>query len=166
MKDVDFIVYTSKAGHTKRYAELLGERIGIPVRSMSGSGDVKGSKVIYMGWIRAGKIVGCAKALKRFDVKAVCAVGSHDVESEMELLAKKIPPGVPAFPLEGGFELAKTKGIDHLLMKFISIAIVKGISEKEEKTDDDTRAMVMFTRGLDRVDAENLSGIAEWLESD
>ena len=49
------IVYTSKTGHTRQYALLLGEQIGLPPFSLDEAKSQlsAGSPVIYLGRIHA-----------------------------------------------------------------------------------------------------------------
>ena len=74
------IVYTSNTGHTRQYALLLGEQIGLPVYSLDKANAQLsgGSPVIYLGWLHASHVKGYAKAAARFDLRAVCAVGLCD----------------------------------------------------------------------------------------
>ena len=53
------IIYTSNAGHTKRYAEMSAEKLGIPAYSLKEAKKQvrKKSDVIYMTWIKKGKLV-------------------------------------------------------------------------------------------------------------
>ena len=45
------IVYTSNTGHTRQYALLLGEQVGLPVYSLEEANShlSGGSPVIYLG---------------------------------------------------------------------------------------------------------------------
>ena len=74
---VNAIVYTSKTGHTREYALLLGEKTGLPVYSLDEaiSRLPGGSPVIYLGWVHASHVKGYTSAAKRFAVRAVCAPG-------------------------------------------------------------------------------------------
>ena len=67
------IIYTSKTGHTRQYALLLGKEIGLPVYSYDESVSQLpgGSNVIYMGWIHASHVKGFSGAAKRFSVSPV-----------------------------------------------------------------------------------------------
>lgn len=60
------IVYMSETGHTKKYAELLGERISLPVYELNTAAKElpRGTEIIYLGWLMAGSIKGYKKAWK------------------------------------------------------------------------------------------------------
>ncbi|MDY4968821.1 MAG: hypothetical protein SO101_00965 [Lachnospiraceae bacterium] len=110
------ILYTSNTGHTRQYALLLGDRLGLPVYSLAEANEQlpKGSPVIYLGWIHASHIKGYSCAAKRFVVCAVCGVGLCDtgtMTSEVRT-ATSIPENIPLFTLQGGLERGKLKGMD------------------------------------------------------
>lgn len=47
---VNAIVYTSATGFTRRYAQMLGERTGLPVHDLRGGiPPVRGTRVLYLG---------------------------------------------------------------------------------------------------------------------
>ena len=54
------IVYTSNTGHTRQYALLLGERLGLPVYALNEANAQLsgGSPVIYLGWLHASHVKG------------------------------------------------------------------------------------------------------------
>ena len=70
------IVYASATGFTRRYADLLAERTGLPCFALGAvPGPARGAAVLYLGWLCAGGIKGLRKARARYKVQAVCAVG-------------------------------------------------------------------------------------------
>ncbi len=70
------IVYASATGFTRRYADLLSERTGLPCFALGTvPGPDRGAAVLYLGWLCAGGIKGLRKARARYKVQAVCAVG-------------------------------------------------------------------------------------------
>ena len=69
------IVYTSCTGNTRRYAYMLGKAANLPVLDLKEANLAPNTPVIYLGWLMAGGVKGLKQARKRFDVRAVCAVG-------------------------------------------------------------------------------------------
>ncbi|MDF3000413.1 MAG: flavodoxin protein [Bacillota bacterium] len=70
------IVYESKTGFTKRYADMLASKTNLkvfPVKERSKVG--KDEETIFLGWMKAGKIQGLNK-LRNYNVKAVCGLGT------------------------------------------------------------------------------------------
>ena len=74
---MEAIVYTSNTGSTEHYAKLLGHELNVPVYSTEEAKNKLpvGTGIIYLGWIRAGKIQGYGLAGKKYKICAVCAVG-------------------------------------------------------------------------------------------
>ena len=50
---INAIVYTSNAGHTKRYAELLAAKTGLPAYELKAAEAKlnKGAQIVYLGWL-------------------------------------------------------------------------------------------------------------------
>ena len=71
------IIYKSQTGHTRAYAELLSEEIGIPSYDIGEALTMipKGAPIIFMSWIKFGDIVAYGRASRKYDIKAVVAVG-------------------------------------------------------------------------------------------
>ena len=115
------IVYTSGTGHTRQYALMLGEQIGLPVYSLDEANSqlFVGGPVIYLGWIHASHVKGYAKATSRFELCAVCAVGLCDTDTLTDQVRKatSIPEEIPLFTLQGGFDRSRLKGILWCLMQ-------------------------------------------------
>ena len=71
------IIYTSNAGSTVQYAQLLADELHLPVYSAKEAKKKvpAHSEIIYLGWIMAGGIKGYKDMVKKYNVRAVCAVG-------------------------------------------------------------------------------------------
>lgn len=159
------IVYTSNSGFTKKYAEMLGEELKIPVydfKSLSGK-VAKTDEIIYMGWIMAGGIQNYKKAKKMFNIKAVCAVGMSvsDGKQDKELV-KKYDMKERLFYLQGGFDKTKLKGIYRFMMNSLEKAIKPKLEAKIDKTADEIEMLEMMNHGKDCVKKENLEEIICW----
>ena len=118
------IVYTSNTGHTRQYALLLGEQIGLPAYSLDEANAQLsgGSPVIYLGWLHASHVKGYSKASKRFALCAVCGVGLCDtgtLTSEVRR-ATSIPEDIPLFTLQGGMNRSRLKGMDKLMISMLT----------------------------------------------
>ena len=50
------VVYNSCTGSCKKYAELISEQLGIPAVEFGKARVAGEGKVIYIGWLFAGKI--------------------------------------------------------------------------------------------------------------
>lgn len=166
---MDAILYTTNTGSTERYAKLLSEATGLPAYSLADGKRIvpRGARIIYLGWIMAGSIRGCGDAVKRYDVRAVCGVGMWQAGTQTAEVRKKtpVPAEVPLFTLQGGFDVNKLTGIYRPAMELLSKAVVKGLSEKTDRTSAEDDMLDMMLHGGDRVRQENLSEMLEWLEN-
>lgn len=161
------IVYTSNTGYTAEYARLLGEKTGLPVYSLDEAEQklAAGNRVIYLGWLMAGKVQGYKKAAKRYKVQAVCGVGMGGNGSQLREVRKAnaIPEKTPLFTLQGGFDINKLSGVYKLMMTIMVKTAGKGLAEKQDRTPDEDVMLEMLTRGGSRVSAENLAEVLAWV---
>lgn len=162
------IVYTSNTGYTAEYARLLGERTGLPVYSLAEAEQklAAGNRVIYLGWLMAGKVQGYKKAAKRYKVQAVCGVGMGGNGSQLQEVRKAnaISEKTPLFTLQGGFDINKLSGVYKLMMTIMVKTAGKGLAEKQDRTPEEDVMLDMLTRGGSRVSAENLAEVLAWVD--
>lgn len=156
------IVYTSNTGHTRQYALLLGEQIGLPAYSLDEANSQLsgGSPVIYLGWLHASHVKGYSKASKRFALCAVCGVGLCDsgtLTSEVRK-ATSIPEDIPLFTLQGGIDRSRLKGMDKLMISMLT----KGLAAKKQRSAQDERMLELLSGDESFVSPENLSEVLQW----
>ena len=158
----DAIVYTSNTGHTRQYALLLGEEIGLPVYSLDEANAQLsgGSPVIYLGWIHASHVKGYSKAEKRFSLRAVCGVGLCDTGTLLPEVRKatSIPEDTPLFTLQGGIDRSRLRGMDKLLISMLA----KGLASQKQRSAQDDRMLELLSRDESHVSPENLSEVLQW----
>ncbi len=161
---ISAIVYTSNTGFTKKYAELLGERTGLPVRPLRSIGLPKKSEVIYLGWVAASVIKGYDTASRMYDIKAVCGVCMGPTGSQIDEIRKKtkISDDIPLFTLQGGFDPNRLHGFYKFVMRPVMKKMRAQLEAIENRTPEEDLALEMVTVGKDLVDERNLSGILEW----
>ena len=156
------IVYTSNTGHTRKYALLLGEQIGLPVYSLDEANAQLsgGSPVIYLGWLHASHVKGYSKAAKRFALCAVCGVGLCDTGTLTDQVRKatSIPEGIPLFTLQGGIDRSRLKGMDKLMISMLT----KGLASQKHRSAQDERMLELLSRDESYVSPENLAGLLQW----
>lgn len=157
------IVYESKTGFTKKYADMLAARTKLklyPVKEISKIS--KNDEIIFLGWMKAGTIQGLSK-LKSYNVKAVCASGTgRNAEPDTEtVIARNKISGKPFFYLRGGCKsLKEMKGMDKLMLSMF-VKMLKSRKDKDEKTEE---AITIIENGFDGVKEENLEPILLWIE--
>ena len=164
------IVYTSNTGFTAQYASLLGGETGLPVYTLEDA--VKelppNSPILYLGWLAAGKVQGYDKAVTKFNLQALCAVGMAKCGSQMEDVKKSnnLPDGLPLFTLQGGFDLKKLRGVYKLMMLVMSKTVAKKLATKPDRTPDEDDTLDLFQNGGSRVRLENLRPVLAWFQGE
>ena len=160
------IVYTSKTGSTKRYAEMLSAETGLPAYALNDAGKrlAKGSEIIYMGWIMANNVRGYKKAAGRYAVRAVCAVGMGRPSSEYPVTVKNKNQirDIPLFYIQAGLNLQKLHGISGFMIKMVGKTYAKQMQEKEQITEEEAETLDMLQNGADKVAAANLTDVLIW----
>ena len=159
------IVYTSNTGHTRQYAMLLGEQIGLPAYSLEEAGSQLsgGSPVIYLGWIHASHVKGYSAAARRFAVCAVCGVGLCDTGTLTDQVRKAtaIAEDIPLFTLQGGIDRSRLKGMDKLMISLLA----KGLAAQKQRSDQDERMLELLNKDESYVSPENLAEVVQWYKA-
>ena len=70
------IVYASKTGFTKRYADMLAAATGFKAFSVKELFNVsQEEEIIFLSWMKAGRLQGLDK-VRKYNVAAVCGSGT------------------------------------------------------------------------------------------
>jgi hypothetical protein len=159
------IVYSSQTGFTKAYAGLLAEKTGLPAYRLSERPEAQ--EVLYLGWLRAGKIVGLEEARKHYKTPCVCAVGMSPASESQTLRLRrenKVLGEDQLFYLQGGLDLARLKPPVRLVLKAICRSAAKKLSALSSRTPGE-EATLQMTRGpYSAVSADNLADVLAWYE--
>ncbi len=158
------IVFASKTGFTKRYAYILGAKTGLKVFPVKELSKVHpGEEIIFLGWMKVGKIQGFDK-LAKHKVRAVCGSGTgRTAEPDTQtVIARNKIEGIPFFYLRGGcFPLREIKGLDKIMLSMF-VKVLKRRQDKDEKQEE---AISIIVNGFDGVKEENLQPVLEWLDA-
>ena len=130
------VIYESCTGSCRKYAELISEELGIPVYSLKDAPADSENKVIFVGWLFAGKVVGYKKAKEKFMIGALLMVGmSMDPAADCEWARKpnKVPAYTSIFCAQGAFHMSKLPPALKLAMKLKCPSIVKKLEKLEAK---------------------------------
>lgn len=161
------VVYKSKYGYTKKYAEWIAESLGCDIKENASLADIMGyDAVICGGGIYAGKINGAkliAKNLEKLSGKKLVlfAVGSNPGRPEeleafwKQALEENVRLNVPHFYLRGGFDYGRLGSVDRLMMNMLKKMLLK----KDELTEDDKGLLAAYETPVDFMDRENLEQI-------
>ena len=156
------IVYTSNTGHTAAYSKILGAKIGLPVYALNEAAKKlqKGTEIIYLGWLFANNIKGYKKAIKKYKISAICAVGLCDTGTAVAEVRKanSISEETPLFTMQGGMDKTKLRGIN----KFMINMLTKGLSSRKERTENDERMLELLTHDKNYVSEENITAFMKW----
>lgn len=163
------IIYTSNTGSTAEYAKMLSHRLGLRAYSMKEANKSvkKGSEIVYLGWIMAGKIKGYAEATKKYNIQVVCGVGMGQTGTQIaEIRIKnKIPESIPLFTLQGTFDFRKLRGVYKIMMHIMVKTVGKSLAKKPTRTLEEDDLLDMMLNGSNRVKTENLKDMISWYES-
>lgn len=158
------IVYESKTGFTKKYADMLAAKTKLKVFRVKEISKVNQDEdIIFLGWMKVGKIQGLDK-LRKYNLKAVCGSGTgRTAEPCTEVvIARNKLEGIPFFYLRGGcFPLKQLKGMDKIMLSMF-LKMLKSRKDRDEKLEE---AISIIENGFDGVKEENLLPVLEWLNA-
>lgn len=156
------IVYESKTGFTKKYAEMLAEKTGLKAYRTDELSKVDPSEeILFLGWMKIGKIQGLDK-LKKHHVIAVCGSGTgRTAEPDTETILTKNNIGtIPFFYLRGGcLPIRKLKGLDRIKLSLF-VLMLRTRKDKDERIKE---AIAIIQNGFDGVKEENLDPVLSWM---
>lgn len=156
------IVYASKTGFTKRYADMLAAKTGFRAYSVKDIPKVhRDEDIIFLGWMKVGKIQGLKK-LRKYNIKAVCGSGTgRTAEPSPDIvIARNKIEGKQFFYLRGGcFPQKDLKGMDKIMLSMF-VKMLKSRSDNDEKTQE---AITIIENGFDGVEEKNLEPVYKWL---
>lgn len=165
---MEAIVYKSNTGSTEHYAKLLGHELNLSVYSTDEAKNKlpAGAEIIYLGWIKAGKVQGYRKAMKKYKICAVCAVGMGQTGTQKKELREKnsIPEKIPVFTLQGNFNIEKLHGIYRMMMNIMVKTVGKALEKKTDRTPEEDDMLDMVLHGGERVKMQNLKEVIRWYD--
>lgn len=157
------IVYASKTGFTKRYAEMLAEKTQLKAYSISELSKVsKNEEVIFLGWMKVGKVQGLNK-MSNHNVKAVCGSGTGRTAEpdETTVISRNNLQNMPFFYMRGGCKpIHELKGFDRFMMKMF----VNMLKKQDNKDESQLEAIAIVENGFDGVKEENLLPLINWIK--
>ena len=158
------IVYESKTGFTRRYAEMLAAKTGMKVYRVNELSKIdKNEEVLFLGWMKVGKIQGFNK-VRKINVKAVCGSGTGrtaEPDNETIITRNKLEK-IPFFYIRGGcFPLHELRGMNRIMMSMF----VKVLKSRKDKDEELVESINTIENGFDGVKEENLIPVIEWWNS-
>ena len=156
------IVYASKTGFTKKYAEMLSAKTGMKAYSVNElTGISPDEEIVFLGWIKVGKIQGLNK-VRNLKLKAICATGTARTAepSEEAVKTRNKIEDIPFFYLRGGCLPLKEMPFWDRVMLSMFVRVLKSRKDPDEETKE---AIEHIQNGYNGVKEENLAPVLEWL---
>ncbi len=155
------IVYCSKTGFTQNYAAMLSKKTGLPCCSLEKALKTQKPEgaVLFLGWLSAGAVKGYKKAAAAFPVEGVCAVGV--MPGTPASIAKRNGISCPVFPLPGGVDYQKLRGVDRLALKFVA----KTVGGKTPGNEKEAKIFAALRDGGDLTDPACLADVLSFLQT-
>ena len=170
------VIYTSKRGSTKQYAEWIAEDLGcgaIPLSDAPGTDLHDYDCIVYGGWIRGSGIVDFDKFAKMLDEELmdrliVFGVGFADETAENYAqvwgysLGKIDPENkhrVMMYILGGRYDPAAVTGLDKFIMKTMRAVLLSGSTREAKLQANKIRDRI--DNGCDMVKRENINSLVK-----
>ena len=170
------IIYGSRYGTTKRYAEKFAEMTHFPV---IGYEDIKTladyERIIYFGALYASGIKGLKSTVKKLSPNTkliIVTVGLADVANEENInkirnsVRKQVPEcllkSLSVFHLRGGIDYGKLNFKHKIMMKMVYHSIKN--KPTESLTQEDKAFIETYNKKADFVDYDSLNQIVEAIQ--
>lgn len=171
------VVYKSKYGSTKKYAQWICEALGGDIFEASKTkvGDLQNyDTIIYGGGLYAGGINGVGLIIRNFDsIKnrklIVFTVGLADTNVKENVLGIKrgidkqfstdMKQKIKFFHLRGGMDYDKLNFAHTVMMSMVR----NMSSKKKDKTQEDIELLDTFGKSVDFTDKDTIAPIVEYV---
>ena len=169
--DKTVVIYKSKHGSTKKYAEWIGEELECPVLSADDFSKKEledYENIIFGGCVQAGGIMGfdlIKKNMRRLAGKklVIFAVGLNIMQKETRMQLREINfnrrkvAHLTCYYCPGAYDPEKIRGIDAGIMKMMVNMLEKKPSL--ETTEEDRRLLKNVKNGADLTDRKYIEPI-------
>ncbi len=167
------VIYLSKTGYTKRYAEWIAEEVGADLMDAEGI-DIEAvsayDTIIYGGGIYPRGING-TKLLKKIYKKnkdkklVIFGVGLAPPRPEMQKAAEEADENDPKmYYFRGGFDYDKLDKKDQSIIK----AVEKRITKKNDVdvTEFDKELLLAYKKPIDHSDKESIKELVAYVKGE
>jgi menaquinone-dependent protoporphyrinogen IX oxidase len=166
------ILYQSKYGHTKRYAEMIANEIECEAKpykkaikdDLSTYDQIVFGTGVYMGKMK--KLTAIKKRFHDRPITIFACGGNNNIEKDIETIKDKNFTETELafhhfFYLPGGMDLSKMGGLMKLWFKLIE----KMLTSKKDKTPDEDAFLDSLQNPKDYVDKKHIADIVAWLKN-
>lgn len=168
------VIYTSKRGSTRQYAEWIAEDLGCRALALSDAGDIdlyEYDCIIYGGWIRGSGIVDFDRFGRMLDdelIKRLIVFGVGFADETAENYAQvwgysigKLDPKNEnrsiLYILGGRYDPAAVTGMDKFMMKIMRSVLLSGSTPDAKMQANKIRDRI--DNGIDMVRRENIASL-------
>ena len=164
------VIYGTKHGTTKRYAEWISEEIGADLFSYE---DIAAKKIgsykniIFGGGLYAGGILGVKKVKKNLPENLIVfTVGLADPNENdySPILNKNFTSEqlerIKVFHLRGGIDYSELSFLHRVMMSFVKKSVVK--TPEEKRTSEDVALLETYGQKVCFVDRETIQPIIDY----
>jgi len=170
------VIYKSKYGHTKQYAEWIAESLEADLfeESEISSSELAGySTIIFGGGLYASGINGISLITKNFDsikdkkliVYTVGLASPVDSSIYKPIIEKNIPKemrnSIRFFHLRGGIDYSELNIIHKGMMAMLKKMVEK--KDEKEKTEEDRQMLETYGRKVDFTDKNSIIPIVDYV---
>lgn len=164
------ILYHSQTGFTRRYAELLAQRLQCSAEALEAKPTLDAYEcVIFGSWVCAGSIQKLnpfkrmlpSMAGKRIIVFAVGSTPPGMTDAAEQIFARAFTPeerkSIRTFYLQGGLNYERMRGAHRLLLRLLC-HMLRG---KKQPTEEEKAMLQTLSGSFDAVDERSIEPIVE-----
>ena len=166
------VIYRSKYGHTKRYAEMIAKELQcnfVEIKGIKKAEMLDYDKVIFGTGVYMGKMRKLGKIKQAFSNKPIvifaCGGNNNVAEDIAEIkknnFTKEELEFHKFFYLPGGMDMSQIKGFMKFMFKFIA----KILEKKKDKTRDEEEFLRSLKNPEDLVDKKHIYDLVEYVKS-
>ena len=164
------VVYKSKTGYTKRYAEWIAEELGCDIKENASLSDIKDYDIIicggglYAGGLNGGKLIFKNYQQLKDKKLVMFAVGScpgedKDIIPLWDRLLKENKDRIAHYYMRGGFDYNKLGAGDKILMNMLR----KRLESIKDPTEDEKGLLAAYDTPFDSTDKANIKPLTDYV---
>lgn len=174
------VVYSSKYGSTKKYAEWIADELNCDLKDKK---DItldellKYDAIVYGGGLYAGGVNGIDIFTKQFDklknkklVLFTCGIANPELEENVKSIRKNISKSfndemmekIKIFHLRGSMDYSKLSLKHNMMMKMLKAMILK--KDKSELSEEDKQIIDTYGTVIDFTNKDTIKPIIEYLD--
>lgn len=165
------VIYTSKRGSTRQYAEWIAEKLGckcVTLNEVKFEDMLDYDVIVYGGWLRGSGIVGFDKfkdlvvGIENRVILYVTGISEYNPANYMQICEINFDSMEDAALMQmyfcpGRYDIKAVRGLDKLMMMFAK-GVLKGGKTIEGASDAD-KMIAAIEKGIDKMDIRYIDPI-------